>query len=287
MTFGEDNNNHIKKYQSILSNGKDFYACVDFSDPNQTKKDSNGVIFKYKDIARLTDAVLFTRNSKLNSPKGMCVLQNTLFVADIDRIVGFDLNTGNKISELNLSKYSTNLYDLASINDSTVIFSAMDKGCLYKLNPKSGNICQLGLPNLSGVSAIYYEKGDSAYVCSRGDNKTKGQIWHISLKTENHKVIKKDAGKCYGINKFNNYLIYTIWDEESDIPNLYTLPIGSSKPSSWEMPEDTWGKNWGHTTHMRQPCIFILSKRSKRTADLFIPDNKASAIYTVYIEESK
>jgi len=82
-------------------------------------------------------------------------------------------------------------------------------------------------------------------------------------------------------------LIYTTWDEDSDTPNLYTLPIGSSKASSWEMPEGTWGKNLGHKPHMRQPCIFVLSKRSKHSADLYIPDNKMGVIYQVNIEEIK
>jgi len=287
INFGEYNNDHTKKYQSIVSNEKEFYAGIDFHDAHPTKKDSNGVILKYKDIAKLTEAVLFSKNTKLNSPKGMCVLKNTLFVADIDRIVGFDLKTGNKVSEINLFRYSTNLYDLKAIDDSTMIFSAMDKGCLFKLNPKSGNICQLGLPNLPGASAMYYENDDSLYVCSVGNNKTKGQIWNIAITTENYKIIKKDLGRCYGINKFNNYLIYVIWDEESDIHNLYTLPITAQKSSSWEIPEKQWNKNWWLTPHLKQPGIFILSKRSKHIGDLFIPDNKNGAVYTVNLEETK
>lgn len=57
--------------------------------------DGDGFISEIDDTGGLVDARAFPKDAtKLNAPKGLAVVGNLLLVADIDRIVGFDLTTG-------------------------------------------------------------------------------------------------------------------------------------------------------------------------------------------------
>jgi len=62
-----------------------------------TKLDEQGKIVQLKFIAGGTNGVT------LHAPKGMAILDKTLFVSDIDRVRSFDLATGRPLGEVDLS----------------------------------------------------------------------------------------------------------------------------------------------------------------------------------------
>jgi len=190
VNFGADNEDHIKKYQGILEHKQSYFISTEIK---YTKTDSNGIILEYKNNGKFSDEYVFSKNSKLNSPKGMCIVREILFVADIDRIVAFDIETGNFKYQINFSNFSQSIYDLVKINDSTIIISATDKGALFKLNINNKEICELGI-KIIGVTALYYEDYDSTLFCgSIGDKKINGQILKINLKSGICAVLNKNA----------------------------------------------------------------------------------------------
>ena len=67
-----------------------------------TKLDRNGKIAKLKFIEGGQDGVT------LHAPKGLAIVDNTLYVTDIDRVLGFDLNSGRPTGEVDLTAFKVN-----------------------------------------------------------------------------------------------------------------------------------------------------------------------------------
>lgn len=98
-----------------------------------TKLDPTGKIEKLKFIAGGLDGVT------LHAPKGLAIVDQTLFVTDIDRVRGFDLQSGRPVKEMDLSAFTVNfLTGLAT--DSQGVLYIVDTGTdtIYKVNPRQG-----------------------------------------------------------------------------------------------------------------------------------------------------
>lgn len=69
-------------------------------------KDGNGFISKLKADGSVETLKYIPQEGEpaLNGPKGLCVVGTILWVTDIDRVVGYDLETGKQISEFSLAE---------------------------------------------------------------------------------------------------------------------------------------------------------------------------------------
>jgi hypothetical protein len=84
-----------------------------------TEKDGNGYISRLTPEGKVVNAKWATG---LNGPKGIRSVGNTLWVADIDEVVGIDIGTG-KISSRVAVEGATFLNDLATAPDGTIYVS--------------------------------------------------------------------------------------------------------------------------------------------------------------------
>lgn len=120
----------------------------------------------------------------LNAPKGLAALRGVLYAADIDRVVGFSLETGAQVFE---ARYETSapvlLNDLAVGPDDELLVSDTLGGALLELSPASGRYRRVAgrMPGANGISVAPDEA--HAVVVALGADFAGGAIYDVELGT--------------------------------------------------------------------------------------------------------
>jgi DNA-binding beta-propeller fold protein YncE len=165
--------------ESVISDGEFLYVTNVGNPLDPTAKDGNGYISKLSLDGKLIDSSLST--SKLNAPKGTAIIRGMLYVADIDRIIGFQKSDGKKLAEINLASVRTNFAnDMVAKDDFTLFVSATDVGKVLEVNIRSGNVRVIA--DVKGANGLAYDKANNRlYTCSFNfENMQGGEIGVIS-----------------------------------------------------------------------------------------------------------
>lgn len=131
----------------------------------------------------------FVFNKKpLTSPKGMAIANNTLYVADRNLLVGFDLATGKRNYKLQIPD-AVFLNDVAASQDGMVYVSDTEKNCIFLVDTKSGKIETYRNRSMAKPNGLFffYEEGDPslAYVSFRNP----APLEVLNLRTKAFRVI--------------------------------------------------------------------------------------------------
>ncbi|WP_432737518.1 hypothetical protein [Maridesulfovibrio sp. FT414] len=247
--------------ESVTSDGTYFYVSNVGEKLNPTDRDGDGYISKLTAEGSVVERRYVTG---LNAPKGMAVQDGILYVADIDRIKGFDLSDGKKVFELDFSADGTSfLNDIAVYADKQLLVSATDTGNVYLVNtgenPSFSKLeSDMDLFGPNGI-AVDQENGD-VYIASFGkDHKpngfvSKGRI--VAGKIKGEKVFFKD-GFYDGIALHDGKVIVSDWIEFKKSGVLIQVDPKNGKSSTLELEEKIGG-----------PADFYLDAKGKR---LWIP----------------
>jgi hypothetical protein len=110
---------------------------------NPSSKDGNGYIARVKPDSAGASTVIDTlarggqKGATLNAPKGMAIVGDTLWVADIDAVRGFNRRTGQPTRTIDLaSMQATFLNDIASDGAGTIYIT--DTGIRFKADGSMG-----------------------------------------------------------------------------------------------------------------------------------------------------
>lgn len=89
----------------------------------------------------------------LDAPKGMATLDGRLYVADIDRIVGFDLSTRQQILVAPVKADSPVLLNDVAVQDDALVVTDTLAGRVYRLDVADGSIEMIadGIPGANGI----------------------------------------------------------------------------------------------------------------------------------------
>jgi DNA-binding beta-propeller fold protein YncE len=120
---------------------------------------------------------------KLISPKGMAIHQNTLYVADVYRVVGLDLKTGKK-TFLHKFPKSSFLNDVDTSPDGKVYVSDTQNNLLYILTPATDKVETIRDKALYRPNGLYYVKLDGAENLYIASFQPKAKIQVLNLKTK-------------------------------------------------------------------------------------------------------
>ena len=157
---------------------------------NPSQKDGNGFIARVDAANTSAPATMFIEGGKngvtLNAPKGMAIVGDTLWVADLDAVRAFNKRTGAPIASVDLrSKGAVFLNDVAAgpdgaiyITDTGVKFDA--SGAMTHPGPNqifrlSGRTASLAIKSdsaLKGPNGITWDAANSRFIVVPFDDKT-------------------------------------------------------------------------------------------------------------------
>jgi hypothetical protein len=94
----------------------------------------------------------------LNGPKGLALIGTTLWVADIDRVVGFDLSTKTEVSAIDLSPYKVSFAnDLLPIDD-RLLCSDTTSGQILCIDPRTPKPLIDTVATVDGANGLAFDR---------------------------------------------------------------------------------------------------------------------------------
>jgi sugar lactone lactonase YvrE len=193
-------------------------------------KDDNGYILRLSADGAKLDSVPFINGADadvtLNAPKGLALVGDTLWVADIDAVRAFDVNTGNAVTTLELgAQGATFLNDVAVggdgsiyITDSGISFGA-DGSVLHPGKSRvfrvSGRIAHeaVVLPAESAANGIAFDAANNRWLIV-GFNSPSVFAWTEG--TDSVTVIGAGPGGGDGLVILNDgRALYSSWADSS------------------------------------------------------------------------
>ena len=166
--------------------GSRFFVSNVGAELKPSAKDNDGFISELSPEGKVVNMRFLPGDGEvLNAPKGLVILDNTIYTTDIDRVVGFDLTTREKVFELDLSSEGTVfLNDPVVVGYATLLVSATDTGKVYEVTLGERPAFSL-LFELPGVNGLYFDLHSSLlFVVSFGTApEHKGSLGFVSFRT--------------------------------------------------------------------------------------------------------
>lgn len=167
--------------------------------------DSNGII--------ITENYFNDAKVKLNAPKGMAIIGQTLYVTDIQRIVGYDLNRVKDAIVIDLASSTKFLNDIVAQDENTVLVTDTFENAVFTINLTSKTI-EKTYNNLEGVNGIANSK-DGLFIVTTGLNlNATGNLKHIDFKGNIETLKSGSVGILDGVQQVSNKnILITDWKD--------------------------------------------------------------------------
>lgn len=206
----------FKHPESVAYDGRFFYVSNlgDVLDP--MAKDGDGFISKVSKSGEIVAMNAFPE-IKLNSPKGLTVLNDVLFLTDVDSVMGIDVKTRQLVwgRTLDGTKY---LNDILARDENTLYVSATDINQIFEIDLLSDSIRTLPL-----VQPIMAPNGLSAdlvssflYVASFGVDDSPGELGRLNLRTLEYEPVLSEAGKFDGLFYASGRYYVSDWGKKGE-----------------------------------------------------------------------
>ncbi len=210
--------------ESTIINGNYLYVSNVGKELKPTVKDADGFISKLSKDGAIENLHFI---DGLDAPKGMSIVNNTLFVADIDTLRGFDLESKKEIFNL-VFKDTNFLNDITVKDDNTIFVSSSDLSAVYEVDITNKQYKKI--VDLTTANGLFYEDG-ILYGAQLGSSvnsmfDAKGNFFQIDLKNGNKKTqLGTFKGVLDGVYKVGDKLYVSDWVnfEKSGIIRIYDL----------------------------------------------------------------
>jgi len=180
----------FKNPESVIVHKDHLFVSNTGEKLDPTTKDGDGYIsmLSRKDGKMIEEKFI----SGLNSPKGMYVKHNVLYVTDIDKVVGYNIKTKKKVYESDLTKYGVSYAnDIAKAARGFYVSNTLNNGVgdgifrLYRKHPDK--VKQVNVKGtLLGANGLYRKPGGRLFVANYGrDEQPDGSFGMIK------RIIKK------------------------------------------------------------------------------------------------
>jgi DNA-binding beta-propeller fold protein YncE len=140
--------------------------------------DSNGFISELSKDGKLLH--LKFQKTLLNGPKGLAVVKDVVYTADINRVVGFNVRTGEQVFEISIPAKMLN--DLCKVDDKHLCVSETVSGRVLLIDITEKSIRFLG--TIEGANGVTYDaKTGTVYAVGMGANMSGGKMYRKELKS--------------------------------------------------------------------------------------------------------
>lgn len=195
-----------------------------------TGKDGDGFISELDAEGRIVERRAFPgADGTLDAPKGMAVAGGRLYVADIDRVVGFDLASRAQVFEARLPTTGPTLAnDLAVVDDGLLLVSETLGGAVWALDLGSGSFARVS-DSVPGANGILYDPATrSALVVGLGADFKGGDVFRVSFDGATVRVPASPHGIFDGIARLpDGSVLVSDWISlEPPVPGRF-LRLGS------------------------------------------------------------
>ncbi|MCU1645605.1 MAG: hypothetical protein JWN03_5880 [Nocardia sp.] len=185
--------------ESVLFAGDRWFISNIGADREPTQ-DGDGYLTELNSVGTVTARHAMPRpgDPPLNAPKGLAYTDNRVFVADIDRVVGFDMDTHGQVFEARLGDNAPALLDDMALQDPrTLLITDTLRGAVDRLDLDAGTFepVATGIPGATGITLD--RTGQVAYVVGEGVSFTGGDLWRIDL--TQHPAIPQRVGAVHGV----------------------------------------------------------------------------------------
>jgi len=251
MGFSQQITNGFSMPESITSNGKRFFVSSQGQD--FMNKDGDGFISEISADGKILHQKFLPTVGVLHAPKGMTIIKNVLFVADLERVVGFNIDSRKKVFELAIDGAKL-LNDICQLDKGFIAVTETVSGNIYKINIGRKSVEIIGnIPTANGVA--YNQQTKQLVVCSNGKHYGDGSVYVKSGNADFQALPNIAQGFFDGIE----------WIDDSHIliSDWVTFPVNGV------------GKLWIYDLKNQQ-AVFNISEES--IADIFY-DAGTSKIY--------
>ena len=188
-----------------------------------TIKDKDGFISRLSKNGKIVE-LHFIRG--LNSPKGMGIIYDTLYVADIDTIKGFNLNTKEQVFSLNFAN-TMFLNDITIKDKNTIFVSSTDTDTIFEVDLKNNKYKKL--IDFNAANGLHFENG-FLYAVELGSSAEKmldgkGKLFKINLKNNKSILLSSYEGVLDGVQKVGSRIYVSDWInfKNSGVVRVYDL----------------------------------------------------------------
>ncbi|MEO8761857.1 MAG: hypothetical protein ABI388_10355 [Bacteroidia bacterium] len=189
-----------------------------------SEMDSDGVIYQCT-IDNINAKNKLNKTFKLNAPKGMTLSGNILFIADINRIVVVNIETGLKIDEIVFADTTVSLNDVFLLDDNTLLASVTNQHELYAITIASKEIINLSNNSVYGANGLCKDE-NKVYICGFSSKENgKGSIYEYDLEHNKTNLIIKDVGHLDGIKLYNKKLLVSDWGADYNHGKIWEVDI--------------------------------------------------------------
>ncbi|MWV62863.1 hypothetical protein DCO58_01910 [Helicobacter saguini] len=264
--FAKDSNmvsiSGLQGPQAVVSNANNIYVSNAGIYKNNIKKES-GFISRLDGKGKIVE-LKFIDN--LDYPKGIAVLNNVLYVVDINTLKGFNLSTKKQVLNMQI-KGANALSDIATSND-TLYVSDSKAGVIYAVDIKKKNYhvfiaieSSLGQPNGIGINGNFLYVGTSD---STRFETLKGNVFRIDLESKSVYLTSSYNSNIYGLEITKQGIIMLSgYDSNGDV-RFYSI-TGDSKIFEVDL-----------NIKLKSALYFTYSNDA-----LWIPDSKQNRVFKV------
>ncbi len=183
----------------------------------------------------------------LNAPKGMALNGSTLYITDIDRVLGFDINSREKVFELDFSEEMTAfLNDLVLIDEDTLLVSSTDLAKIFAVNLTKEPSYKLFVSGIPGANGMYFDPHSSMLfvVGLAFEPGSKGSIGVVSLSDDKpvYRELVSGVGSLDGVALVPDYgLVVSDWGTGGKSGRLISYLPSTAKLTEIRLAEEVRG----------------------------------------------
>ena len=206
----------LKTPESVIYDEERDILYISNVNENPWEKDGNGFISKVSTGGEIIELEWVTG---MNGPKGMAILGNNLYVADIDEVIIIDIEKGELVDKI-MVEGATGLNDITPGVNNDLFISDSNGGKLYHYANEKTTLFHADTPGRP--NGLFVDKGKLLVASSQAMD-----FVSYDLKTKEKSPITADIGHGDGITPTNEAGTYLVSDWSGEIFVVY--PDGSKK----------------------------------------------------------